>query len=494
MDLVGKAYGQGPLRKTAKWMAVDRDLISVLKYAKRRKISLKEWVSSLEGKKIFTLWDNRDLKPFFYYFFLNLPLFLFNKHFRKKKASLSFKRIAYIISQFPETHETFILREIIQAQKKGIEIALFSLKHCRDKIIHPTAKLLMKDTVYPDFNLSFLSASFYFFITRPLRCIKILWYLVSKNFSSLEYLWKSLYVFPISLYFAKRIKEKNIKHVHAHWITIPATSAIIISKLLDVEFSITAHAWDIYVHHPMLKEKVNTAKFIVTCTAYNKKYLSNLNGQREKSKIILNYHGLNTEKFRPAKTKSNGTFTILSIGRLCRHKGFDHLIEACKILKDKGLHFICNIAGEGRFRKKLEEQIESCGLGDHVKLLGIKTQEEIKELYRASDLFALACVVTRKGARDGIPNVILEAFSCGIAAVSTNISGLPEVIENGVTGLLVPEKDSVKFAQALEKLYHERDFLKEMGENARKFVKRKFDLDKNTQELIDIFEERAFNK
>jgi len=402
-------------------------------------------------------------------------------------------KIAYILSQFPEMHETFILREIDALRRKGIEIEIFSLKYCRDKIIHPQAIPLIKGTHYPKLIFSLIFSNLYFVSIGPIRYFKTLFYIIFKNISSFNYLWKSLYIFPISVHYAKIIKNKRIKHIHAHWLTIPTTSAIIISGLLNIKFSITAHAWDIFLPSPMKREKIKMAEFVITCTQFNKKYLEERINEDLDGKVVVNYHGINLGNYPRSNDSKNRNIKIISIGALQRRKGFDYLIKACAILKEKNIDFGCKIVGGGIQRKKLTRLIHNYGLQDKVELLGERKHKDVMDLLSNSDLFVLPCIITDNGNRDGIPNVILEAFASSLPVISTDISGIPEVVRVNETGILVPEKNEFALAEAIEFLLKNKEKRVFLGSQGRKLVEEKFDIEKNVAELARIFKEKVFN-
>jgi len=401
------------------------------------------------------------------------------------------KKIAYILSQFPETHETFILREIIELEKNDIDLTLFSLKKCRDKIIHPQAQKFLLRTHYSSlFTTKTLFSVLYYIWNYPIRFIELCIHLIKYNYVSFEYLIKSFAILPISLHYARLIHSRGVQHIHAHWATIPTTSAIIISKILGIPFSFTAHAWDIFLKNPMLKEKVRLAEFVVTCTGYNKEYLDSLLHYHHDEKIIKNYHGIDFDTV-PKVHKNTQENLIFSIGRLCEQKGFPYLIEAIAILKKWGHSFICKIVGEGPGRKALTEQIAELGLQAEVELCGIKPHSFIFDLFNQARMFVLPCVISRNGDRDGIPNVMIEALAMYTPVISTNVSGIPEIIKDGDTGITVEPRNSEKLAKAILYLYEHPELYRIITDNGRKLVEKEFDVKKNVKELVTIFFEKA---
>ncbi|MFH1245907.1 MAG: glycosyltransferase, partial [Candidatus Omnitrophota bacterium] len=392
--------------------------------------------------------------------------------------------IVYLLSQFPETHETFILREIKALKEQGVCLKILSLKPCRDTVIHPDAEKLMAETVYGRVGF-FCSVSY--ILRHPLKALSAFGYLLKAYWENPREFIKGLYVLAECLYFVQALKKDKLKHIHSHWATMPTTAAVILSRSTGVAFSFTAHAWDIFVNNNGLAEKIKRAKFAVTCTDYNRKYLAGLSGNNGFArKLYLNYHGLDLNEFGFSRTDSPQV-KILSIGRLVETKGFSYLIKACDMLRKKGIAFSCDIVGQGPRKDFLQTQTACYGLEDRVRFLGIRSQEEIKRLYAQASLFVLPCVVAENGDRDGIPNVLLEAMAMGLPVIATDVSGIPEAVKDRETGLLVPPKDSFALTDAIIELDSNEDLKMRITENARGLVEKQFDVQKNIRELMGIY-------
>ena len=401
-------------------------------------------------------------------------------------------KIAYILSQFPETHETFILREIKALKEKGTAVKIFSLKKSRDKIIHPEALDLIKKTIYGRLNI----LSILFCVLRyPIKTLSSFGYLLKTYGTNPKELIKALYVFLECLCFVRVLKKEKIAHIHSHWATIPTTAAVILSKFTGIPFSFTAHAWDIFISQRGLKEKINKSKFVLTCTDYNHKFLAGLCDNEQAGKIYLNYHGVDLKSKSwgqaPSGTVPN---TILAIGRLVETKGFEYLIEACAILAKKGIAFECKIVGTGPLKKRLADSVERIELKDRIKFLGLQTQEQIKKLFAEATMLVQPSVMAKNGDRDGIPNVILEAMAYGTPVIATDFSGIPEAIIDGDTGILIKAKDSLAIAEAIEKLFLDPDLRQKLALNARRLVENRFNIDTNINQLLEIFKNNAILK
>jgi glycosyltransferase involved in cell wall biosynthesis len=196
------------------------------------------------------------------------------------------------------------------------------------------------------------------------------------------------------------------------------------------------------------------------------------------------YHGTDLERLRFEPCGQEDPPLILSVGRLVEKKGFDHLISACALLRSRGRRFRCRIvAGSRDLWEPLSEQIRGLGLSDHVVLEGPLDHEEVVGWYRRATLMAMPCVVASDGDRDGIPNVLVEAAACGLPIVTTAVSGIPELVRDGETGLVVPERDPAALALAIERLLDSPALRADLSRRARAHVDEFFDLRRNARSI-----------
>jgi len=402
-------------------------------------------------------------------------------------------KIAYILSRFPKLSETFILREIVELKKNNFEIEIFSLKNFKkNELIHKEAENFLNNTNYSPYFLSkkLISANIYFLYKSPLEYLRLISYIIKHNYKSISSLIKSFIIFPKSLYFAKIIMNKKIEHIHAHWATFPTLTAVIINKLTIIPFSFTAHANDIFTDLQNIKTYSNNAKKVITISNYNKKYMIDRFGIN-KDKIEVIHCGVNLYKFKPIKSNKCNKLNILSIARLTEKKGIKYLIEACKILEGKRINFECVILGEGPRKKNLQKLINIYKLNKNVKLIGHATQEEILKEFKKCNIFILPCIEARNGDRDGIPVSLMEAMALGVPAISTHISGIPELIKNEFNGILIPPKNSKTLSEAIIKLKNDLYLFKKISKNSPIIIKKHFNIKKNIKKLIKIFTENA---
>ncbi len=422
--------------------------------------------------------------------------------------------IAYIIKGFPRLSETFISNEVLLLEQSGVTIKLFSIKHPDEALQQSTVSQINAKPVYlpsvtslsntflPVWLLRnirpFIKAHMKLALTQPINFFSTL----IKASSMMVIYRQNMFANPKKVFLKEFIQavfiadqiiqSGNIRHIHSHFCHGATTIALFVSKLTNIPFSFTAHAKDIYqkTQNPgdLLIKKIKAASFVATCTGANKRYLDQLD---DPDKIKLIYHGLDISFFTPDKPIPNKNIQeILSVGRYVEKKGFQYLIEACSLLKNRGLQFRCRIIGEkGDAYPSLKALVEKLELEELVSLEGPKAHLELKQIYQQSKIFALPCQIVDDGDRDGIPNVLVEAMACGLSVVSTHISGIPELIKHQHNGLLIEEKNSLDLADALEQLLTDKSLSAQLAENGRNTVIQEFDSEQTTQHLRRLFDE-----
>jgi glycosyltransferase involved in cell wall biosynthesis len=338
--------------------------------------------------------------------------------------------------------------------------------------------------------LVFLWSNLWFAVLRPRAYFGTFLYLISRPHPSLKTRAMTVFHFAEGVFAAYFLRGENWDHLHAHFIDRAATVALVASRLIGIPYSLTAHASDIYVNPILLKEKLGGAKFVATCTGYNRDYLSQFGEGLFNHKLNCIYHGLELDRYRRKPAPSPDKAILLSVGQLKERKGFRYLVGACRLLIDRGYAVECHIIGEGPLRTDLEEQIRQLSLEGSVLLCGSLLHQEVIEQYQAAAVFVLPAVLGGDGDRDGIPNVILEAMAMELPVVSTNHSGIPEVVQHGVTGLLVSPADEAALAEAIAKLLEDADLRRRLGRNGRQTVAEKFDVERNVTRLLGEFAAR----
>ncbi len=400
------------------------------------------------------------------------------------------KNVVYIVSLFPCWSEAFILNEIIEVEKSGINVTILSLKQPYEKTVHQNAKPYIKKTVYPSGLFGIIQSNVLIILKNKKTYLSNL-KIILQNDSRFVTKIKEIITFFITIDFYRKLNLKEINHIHAHWATYPALSAMILSRLSDIPFSFTAHAHDIFLDKLMLKEKIESAKKVLTISDFNRKYLIALYGKTAEEKVSVVRCGIDvtTFNFNGFRERSGQIKTLIAVGRLCDIKGFEYLVEAVRILIDEtgNSNLRCVIVGEGDNNNKLAKLINRLRLKDYIELPGAFSQEELQKLLKQCDVFVLPSIVTDNGNKDGIPVVLMEAMATGIPVVTTDVSGLPEIAINIKTALVVPQKDAKSLAGAIERMLGDKELVLQLRKNARSFVEKQYDIRTNALELVKLF-------
>lgn len=401
-------------------------------------------------------------------------------------------RVAFVLKGYPRLSETFIAQEIAALERRGLDILIVSLRHPTDARRHPVHDEIRAPILYlPEYLL-----------LQPLRVLRA-WLRERKKatYIAARGLWlrdlmrdptpNRVRRFGQALVLAHELPQ-DVTRLHAHFLHTPASVTRYAALLRGVGWTGSAHAKDIWTTPEWEKrEKLASCEWLVTCTAAN---LAHLAALAPPGRVELVYHGLDLARFSPGEKGGddrNGKdpanpVIILSVGRLVEKKGTDILLEALARLPAQ-LHWRLVHAGGGPLKNALQRRADALGIAARIQWRGARTQAEILAEYRAADLFVLASRVARDGDRDGLPNVLAEAQSQGLACVATNVSGIPELIENGTTGLLVSPEAPHELARAIESLAGDPARRRLLGEGGRQRVTRKFGLDENIARLARKF-------
>ncbi len=399
--------------------------------------------------------------------------------------------IAYITTFFPLRSQTFVYREVIELRKKGLQVSCFSIK--KPGHVPQEVKWLSQETIYlwPIHLLKFMKAHLNFLLKNPANYLKIFKNQLMRKKDQTYGLRRGVIHFFEGVYFAYLCVQKKVKHIHAHFAHGPASVALIASKISGIPYSFTAHANDIFVYKWDLKEKIHSAKFVVTISKFNKNYLSGLANHEDQKKIYVIPCGVDPAQYSREELSADGGVTILTVARLVEKKGIRYLIKACDYLKKWGISFRCKIIGEGDQSKELQALVKRLGLEQHVFFLGALESEEVRSQLKEADIFVLPSIRGKDGDQDGIPVSLMEAMATGIPCVSTYVSGIPELIQNFKNGRLVPPGKPGKLAKVLAELILNPDLRRVLGNAARETITSKFNLAINTAKLFEVFKNKT---
>ena len=284
------------------------------------------------------------------------------------------------------------------------------------------------------------------------------------------------------------ILQKELEHVHCDFAEENVKLAFLLHEAAGVPFSVKLRAYDIFAEP--LKEMatwLKAARRVITISRYNREVVHR-SFHVPRDRITVIYDGIPVQQLRPSPDYSTSPFIIVSVGRLIEKKGHRYLIDACSILKSWEIGFECRIYGSGSMMGELQARIDKLGLSDSVSMLGARPHVEIMESLGSASVFVLPCVIAANGDRDATPNVLLEAMAKAIPVISTKLSGIPEIIEEGVDGLLVDPQDAQAIANALVKIQTDPGVADEIRRNGRNKVERLFSITRNVEEFLASIE------
>jgi glycosyltransferase involved in cell wall biosynthesis len=408
------------------------------------------------------------------------------EHTAQPVASLS---LTYVIGSYPGLTKTFIDREIQTLRSWGVDLQVLAIRRPPAEVLLSTDQQeLQKDVIYllPIAWATLIWAYLYFLARHPLRFLGTLAYLLTRRHPDVKAHIMTVLHFGEGVYAAYLLRKRQSDELHAHFADRAATVALVVGRLLGQPYSMSIHAGaDIYVKPVLLREKVLAARHVATCTRYNKLHVESIVGYDLSYKISHIHHGLDLTKYHPVQRTASGSPLILSVGQLARRKGFAELIQACRCLKDRGYDFTCEIVGGGAQRVELERLIADLELAETVTLRGALSHEEVIARYCHATLFVLACLQAVDGDRDGFPNVLAEAMAMQVPVISTDISAIPELLEDQVNGLLVLSEDVGALANAVARLLDNPALCKELAIAGRRTVLERFDIERNVRRFAN---------
>src|SRR5215216_6193983 len=411
----------------------------------------------------------------------------------EEKHKLQGIKVAYIMSRFPKLTETFILFEMLAMRQQGIQVEVYPLLREQEEVMHPEAVQFVEVAHFQPFiSLPIVRANLHFLWKKPFVYLKTLWDVLRANWGSFNFFTGMIGIFPKTVLLAYQMRADHVQHVHAHFASHPAAAGFIIHRLVGIPYSFTAHGSDLHRDRHMLREKVAEAAFIAAISEYNKELIISECRGNYREKVTVVHCGVDTEVFRARShetpyEKEENPFMILCVGTLHEVKGQAYLIEASRQLQERGFNFECHFVGDGPDKKSLTELVEQAGLSDKVYFQGRRTRDEIARLLLDADVLTAPSVPTSDGRREGIPVVLMEAMGSGVPVIASDLSGIPELVNSKLTGLLVPPRDAKSLADALERYIKDPDLRRRLGQAGRDKVVEEFDLNKNAAKLAECF-------
>ncbi len=392
-------------------------------------------------------------------------------------------RLGYVLKMYPRLSETFILSEILALEREHAEIDIFSLRPPVDGKFHESLARVRAHVTY---------------VPVP-----------AKAHAQWEILRQGLQVLPGSLSLqlpnlldadasdaaqavelASLVVTRHLDHLHAHFGSMSTTVARLAAQLAGITYSFTAHAKDIFheeVDPDDLRQKLADAATVITISNYNLRFLRQTYGDSA-NRVVRIYNGLDLEEF-PFSAPTDRAPIVLGVGRLVEKKGFADLVAAAAVLARTGRRFQLGIVGTGPEEDALRSQAAELGINDLVTLHGSLPQGQTRDLVRRAAVLAAPCVIARDGNRDGLPTVLLEGMALGTPVVSTPVTGIPEAVSPGRTGLLVPPHNPPALAKALARLLDDAELRLRLATEARRHIETHFDARHSARSLYTVLGE-----
>jgi glycosyltransferase involved in cell wall biosynthesis len=389
-------------------------------------------------------------------------------------------RFAYLFERFPSFGQTFCYREVAELDRQDVVPAIFSVRKPKDEPPQDWDTRIVGRVNYLPEEKELLED-----VRRGVKRRKLNPGIVAAleewgRRTDFLRLYQAVYV-------GLRLREMGIGHIHAHFAGMAARTAFWIKEFFQITFSFTAHANDIFAprHFEITLDKlVDAARAIVTETDYAAKFLQE-RFPNCADRVHRIYNGLDLAEFDRASFSSTPPL-IVAVGRLIPKKGFSDLIRACGLTAERGKSFQCEIIGEGPLETELRRQIKELGLQSHVVLSDAKPQSQVRQRLSAANVFVLPSVIDADGGMDNLPTVIMEAMATGLPVVSTDISGIPEMVIENETGFLVRPGDVVAMANAIEKLINNTSLAQKLGQIGYERAQKLFSIEKNVRELCAL--------
>lgn len=395
-------------------------------------------------------------------------------------------KTVYIVSSL-KISMTFVVNELDAHEKAGWQV--LPLVSCKRGPLENLSEVMVKwnkRAVHRPGILAQTGATLREIITHPIRFGKVLFWLATLLVHSPIEFAKALYELTACCFFAGKCRRFGAEHIHVHFASRSLSLGLMMGMLIDLPVSCTVHAFDIFTRSPgSLTMRLAKCKFIASISQFNVEYLRKTCGNSIADLCRVVHCGIDVEKFRSI-CRQPEPGRIVCVCRLSPKKGLDIAVRACAKLRDNNIKFIFEIAGDGPQRRDLQELIERLHLSDKVKLLGARSNDQLIGLFSRASVFFMPCVKTPDGDMDGIPVAMMEAMACEVPVVSTAISGIPELIEDGVTGRLASENDVDALAQILQELLEDMDKVEQFGKAGRQRVLTDFCISENAAKLREL--------
>ncbi|MFL6539374.1 MAG: glycosyltransferase family 4 protein [Chthoniobacterales bacterium] len=395
-------------------------------------------------------------------------------------------RLGYLYSRYPVLSQTFCDTEMLELERRGFELLVASVYPPKTPIRHEYLANLQAKVHYAPEKRGLEDL-----VKRAKRKGRWPEPLIADHERKYGPEYKAALRARNALFFVDLFEREDVEHIHVHFANRAAHTALFVKAISGIPFSVTAHGQDFMTdlgNAELLCEICAGAKFVGAETDFSRDLLA-AQCPEAADKVFRIYNGIALRKFETAapEISTSGPVRLLSVGRLVQFKGFDVLIDACAELRRRNLDFTCDIIGDGELRDELQTRIVRRDLANNVTLSGERSQDYVLHAFASCDIFALAAIVDDRGASDVFPTVIAEAMTSGKAVVSTTVAGIPELVADGATGLLVAPRDAVALADAIERLIINQPLREKFGHAGRERIETNFTIEHTIEPLLQRF-------
>lgn len=408
-------------------------------------------------------------------------------------AGAALPAVAYVLLWFPLSSETFIFREVVQLMAHGLPVRIYTmygerLDGCSKEMRSFPGSVQRMGVA----AIGRIFAAFWRALRREPRTV---WQLLRQGFfrrmRNLESLGENLWCFMAGFLLAELCTDNHIRLIHAPWANGPATAAWVASRLTGIPFAFTGRAGDIYPEDGLLHDKSRDALFIRTNNHANVAWLQRFCPPGQGDKVHAVYNSLTFKPRGACAVPMRPPYRLLAVGRFARTKGFPDLLTAVARLLRENVPVTLTLVGDGRWRRKLVGMRDRLGLQGVVHMPGFIPHDQICNFMLDHDMLIMPSVVHSNGDRDGIPNVIMEALSHGMPVIATDVCGIAEVVRNGQTGFLTPQRNPRALADAVRRMLADRPRALRMAEAGRTLVCDMFDRERNIAALLRLYTEEC---
>ena len=397
-------------------------------------------------------------------------------------------RVAYVVSRFPDPSETFILRELNGVDgREGAEIELFVLFAPKHRFVHPDAERWVGQA-HRVGTVAAITGLLVWLGRRPGRLLGAIGAVIGSFARSPRRLARSLVAVGVGAAHARTMRDLDVDHVHAHFATYPALAAWLAGRLLDVPYSFTAHAHDIFVDQLHLDVLIREADAVVVISEFNRALLAPYESKEGREPVVIRCAvEPSAYTFRPRVIPVQGPVRAICVATLNELKGHSTLLQALAADSPAMRRVHLDLVGSGPLEPALREQVQRLGLTDRVRFLGTLSEPEVASVLEQAEIFVLASVVASNGRMDGIPVALMEALASGVPVIASRLSGIPELVQDGVTGVLVAPGDVADLAEAFERTLADPEATIARSRAGRALIERSFDVEGSSAQMVSLF-------